>query len=202
MEDTMRKLFISSVLVAVLSFSTLVYAQGAGSTGYYIGIGGSYAFENFDADDDIDLDFDDTWGLNVKAGYRFSEQLALEFNFDYLSEFEADTRVRMFVPAEAELQIITYMIVGKFWPWLSPGAVKPFFDVGIGFMDADLDIEVLEIDVGWESETDLCAKLGGGVDFFIAPNVSIGAEGSYVWGFGDLDEIEYFNLTLGIAYHF
>jgi len=202
----MRKLFIFSVLMVVITFSTMLCAQELRSSNYYVGIGGSYAFENFDIDeDDVDLDFDDTWGLNIKAGYRFSEQLALEFNFDYLYEFEADDTERISgipVPVEAELQIITYMIVGKFWPWPSPGAVKPFFDVGIGLMDADLDVEVVEIDVGSESETDFCAKLGGGVDFFLDQNVSIGAEGSYVWGFGDLDEIEYFNLTFGIAYHF
>ena len=212
----MKKLSILPLLVMVLCFSTVSYGADAAGRTFYIGIGGSYAVEDFDVDEleaslegiasDSDVDFDDTWGLNLKAGYHVNNWLSLEFDFDYLSEFEADEGLDVLgipVDLDAELDVTTYMAVFKFTCVLEP--LKPFIVAGGGMMDADVDAKASALGVSAsdsESETDTCAKLGLGVDFFATKSVSIGLEGSYVWGFGDLDEISYYNLTLGLGYHF
>ena len=206
----MKKFFALACVVTVLSFATGSY--GKDTPGPYVGIGGSYAIENFDVDS-INLDgstfnpnFDDTWGLNAKVGYRFIDWLALEFNFDYLSEFEADHTVVVLglpVKAKMEIEVMTFMIAAKFAATFEK--VKPFLIVGGGYMRADADVKASVHGFSLsdsDSESDPCAELGLGIDFFPTDNVSLGFKGSHVWGFGDLDEIRYFNLTLGAAYHF
>ena len=212
----MKKPLIFIALLMVLCFCTSSYGADAAGRTFYIGIGGSYAFEDFDVDEvedalagissDSDFDFDDTWGFNLKAGYHVNNWLSLEFDFDYLSEFDADEDLDVLgiaVDLDADVDVMTYMAVLKFTCALEP--LKPFVVIGGGMMDADVDAKASALGVSAsdsESETDTCAKLGLGVDFFATESISIGLEGNYVWGFGDLDEINYYNLTLGLAYHF
>jgi hypothetical protein len=40
------------------------------------------------------------------------------------------------------------------------------------------------------------------LDFFATQDISFGIEGNYTGGFNDLEDIRYFNFTLGVAYHF
>jgi len=59
-----------------------------------------------------------------------------------------------------------------------------------------------------ESDTQACGKVGLGVDWWATPEVTVGLEGTYVFGFSDHDfdgaeiGISYFNIGLGVAYHF
>lgn len=208
----MKKFLIFTVLFAVLSFSTSLFAKDVGP---YIGIGGSYAYEDFDVDDeDIgaigpDMDFDNTWGINLKAGYHFNKLFSVEFDFDYLPGFECDESITYLgvpISVDAEADITTYMLAAKISPDLGSKITKPFVVVGFGMMHGEIDITASAPGFGSasdsDSETDTCAKLGLGVDFFARKNVSIGVEGNYVWGFGDMDEVRYINLTCGVAYHF
>ena len=181
-------------------------------------MGGSYAFEDLDFKYDVygedgdaiakggDVDFDDTWGLNLKAGYHVNNWLSVQLDFDYLSEFEGDDRLDVDgtpVDLDAELDVMTYMGVLKFTCTLEP--LKPFIVAGGGFMDADVDAKASVPDASGsssESDSGACAKLGLGVDYFWTQSLAIGLEGSYVWGLGDVDEIQYFIVTAGLAYHF
>ena len=216
----MNKLLISAVLmVTVLYSSTSSYAADAAGRSWYFGIGGSYAFEDFDAEkaeDDLegiargtDLDFHGTSGFNVTVGYHVADWLSLEFDFNWLSEFETgESLVGTVIPVDLNgvLDVITCMAVAKFTCALEP--LKPFIVVGGGNMDAHHyytapkapGLRVTTSDS--EPQSDLCGKLGLGVDFFATERVSIALEGSYVWGFGDLDAIKYFNTTLGLGYHY
>ena len=53
-----------------------------------------------------------------------------------------------------------------------------------------------------DDETDLCGKVGLGLNFFAFQDISLGIEGNYIFGFDDLVDIMYFNFTIGAAYHF
>lgn len=211
----MKKFLIFTVLFAILSFSTSLFAKDVGP---YIGIGGSYAYEDFDIDDEdleevgIDVDFDNTQGINLKAGYHFNKLFSLEFNFDFLPGFEWDdstTYLGVPINVDVEGDITTYMLVGKITPDFGSEIIRPFVVAGFGIMHGEIDVDVTASAAGYsasvsvsDSETDTCAKIGIGVDFFSKENVSIGLEGNYVWGFGDMDEFRYMNYTLGVAYHF
>ena len=187
----------------------------AKDVGPYIEIGGSYAYENFDMDDEdieaigLDVDFDNTWGINLKAGYHLNKLFSVEFDFNYLPDFEWDdstTYLGVPISVDAEADITTYMLVGKISPDLGSKITRPFVVVGFGVMHGEMDVTASALGFGStsasDSDTDACAKIGLGVDFFARKDVSIGVEGNYVWGFGDMDEVRYINLTCGVAYHF
>jgi opacity protein-like surface antigen len=215
----MNKFLVSAVLiVTVLYSSTSSYAADAASRNGYFGIGASYAFEDFDAEkagNDLegiargtDLDFDDAFGCNVTVGYHVAAWLSLEFELNWLSQFETgESLAGLLLPIDltGALDVTTYMVVAKFTCGLEP--LKPFIVVGGGNMEAQHYYEAYDgglVVTTSHSEcgTDVCAKLGLGVDFFVTKRVSVTLEGSYVWGFGDLDAIKYFNTTLGLGYHY
>jgi len=203
---------ILGFLVMVACGSTSSYGQDAAGRGLYIGMGASYAISNFEQEvTDIegassDSDFDDTWGINLKAGYHITDWLSIELNFDYLSDFEANETLNVSgvpVGTVGEVGVSTYMAVAKFTCVLEP--LKPFIVAGGGLMNADIDLKVSTPDLSVsdsDSETAPCVKLGLGADYFMTEAFSIGIEGSYVWGFQDLDDIGYANFTFGVGYHF
>jgi opacity protein-like surface antigen len=196
----------------VVCCSTSSYGQDAAGRGLYIGMGASYAISNFDQEvtdtegASFDSDFDDTWGMNLKAGYHLTNWLSVELDFDYLSDFESDETLNVSglpVDTDGEVDIITYMAVAKFTCVLEP--LKPFIVAGGGLMNADIDLKASTPDFSAsdsDSESEPCVKLGLGADFFVNEVLSIGIEGSYVWGFQDLDDIGYYNFTAGVGYHF
>jgi opacity protein-like surface antigen len=110
------------------------------------------------------------------------------------------------------------------------GNVSPYLVLGLGLMYANADGE-LPIGVAFagesvpipdfgddDSDTRACWKVGLGVDWWATPNVTVGLEGTYVAAFGDHEfdlvdipgvdvgdaeiGLDYFNIGLGIAYHF
>ena len=186
----MKKYFFFPALLMVIFFSTSLYAQQADVKKFYVGAGGSYAIEDFGDGDFDDGDFDNSWGVNVKAGYNLHPLLDIEFDFNYLNKFE---------DRGYDLNIMTYMIALKGYFPISTEKVKLSVVVGGGMMYAALDPEV---SVYSPDDTELCAKVGLGLDFFATPDISFGIEGNYTLGFNDLEEVRYFNFTLGVAYHF
>ena len=198
----MKKFYFFTALM-VIFFSTSLYAQQADVKKFYVGAGGSYAIEDFDGGD-----FDNSWGVNAKVGYHLHPLVDIEFDFDYLNEFEDREKFEflgMDIEGEADLNIMTYMIALKGYFPISTEKLKLSVVVGGGIMYADLDFKV---SVNGSSisdfydETELCGKVGLGLDFFATQDISFGIEGNYTLGFNDLEDIRYFNFTLGVAYHF
>jgi opacity protein-like surface antigen len=203
---------ILGFLVMVLCVSTSSYGEDTAGRGLYISVGASYAISNFDQEvtdtegASSDSDFDDTWGINLKAGYHLTNWLSVELDFDSSSDFESDETLNVSgacVETDGEVDVTTYMAVAKFTCVLEP--LKPFIVAGGGLMNADINLKVSTPDLtvsDSESETELCMKLGLGADYFVTETFSIGIEGGYVWAFQDLDDIGYTNVTLGVGYHF
>jgi hypothetical protein len=52
------------------------------------------------------------------------------------------------------------------------------------------------------SDSDAAINFGGGFDYYVNDQVSLGLDGKYVWGTGDLEAIEYFVGTINAAFHF
>lgn len=118
-----------------------------------------------------------------------------------------------------EVDAWALMLAGKV---SKAGNVSPFITLGAGVMPTSLNGEPSETapysgfvrsfsESGAENEA--CGKLGVGIDYFATRNVSLGFEGSYVFGLGDFAfdwgflgdrkmDILYFIFTLGAAYHF
>ena len=204
----MKKHIFFAVFVVIIFSGTSLYAGQDHLDHFYVGVGGSYALEDFNNSPDID----NSWGVNAKIGYHTHPLLDIEFDFDYLNKFEYSDSYKLFgigLEEEVDLEILTYMIALKGYFPISTEKVKLSTVVGAGLMYADLKYEISTSGLPYETsisgsddETDLCAKVGLGLDFFAFQDISLGIEGNYTFGFGDLDDIRYFNFTIGAAYHF
>ena len=175
----MKRHLFFGVLVVVIFSCTSLYAGQDHLDHFYVGAGGSYAIEDFDSS----ADYDNSWGVNAKVGYHTHPLLDIEFDFDYLSKFEGDA---------VDPEILTCMFTLKGYFPQSTEKVKLSTVVGAGIMHAD----------AYGDATELCGKVGLGLDFFAFQDISLGIEGNYTFGFGDLEDIRYFNFIIGAAYHF
>jgi opacity protein-like surface antigen len=224
--NIMKNFLILSSLVVVLCLATSTYGQDTSDRGAYIGIGGSYAleFEHMDHFEDafspVKTNFDKARGMHLKFGYHVNDFFCMEGVFDYLPGFETDetwTDGSRVENAEADIDIMTLMVAAKLH--IPSDIVQPFCVVGVGLMHAEIDAERYESALGTvsgsDSDVQSCAKVGVGFDLFLARNVSIGMEGSYVFGLeecsfqsdafkedhADMD-VRYWNIAFGLAYHF
>ena len=187
----MKRHLFFAVLVVVIFSCTSLYAGQDHLDHFYVGAGGSYAVEDFDDSPD----YDNSWGVNAKIGYHTHPLLDIEVDFDYLNNFEYAETYKVLgtrFEGEVDLEILTCMFVLKGYFPISTEKVKLSTVVGTGIMHADANAD----------ETDWCGKIGLGLDFFTTQYISIGIEGNYTLGFGDLHDIGYFNFTIGAAYHF
>ncbi|MDL1962784.1 MAG: porin family protein [Deltaproteobacteria bacterium] len=206
----MKRHFFFAVLalMTVIFSCTSLYAEQNHLGNFYVGAGGSYAVEDFDNGPD----YDNSWGVNAKIGYHTHPLLDIELDFDYLNNFEYDESYKVSgtrFKEEGDLEIFTCMFALKGYFPISTEKVKLSTIVGAGLMHADSKHEFFSSALpdktsisGSNDEIDLCGKVGLGLDFFTAQDISIGIEGNYTFGFGDLDDIRYFNFIIGAAYHF
>jgi opacity protein-like surface antigen len=191
-----KKCIFMLVAVIVLLTLSLNAEAGPAETGFYIGGGVSYAWENFDTDDIEDqgfnVDVDDAWGFNAFAGYRIMRHLAFEGNFNWYDDFDVDANGFDF-----EVKIWTFMLDLKAMYPVYNDRLVPYLRSGGGYMDAEIDAGSID-----EDESDFAWNLGGGIDYFVTDRISLGLDGKYVWGSGDLDELEYFVGSARVAFYF
>jgi opacity protein-like surface antigen len=192
-----RSFITISLLIGCLAF--FVTPANAVEKKYYVGVAGSNQGINFD-DNAVDWD-DSTWGVNAKFGYRLTPAVSFQFDVDWITDVEGNLKSNPSLGGEVEVQTAILSFKGYF-PTSKP--VKPFIIAGFGILHYDVDLNdntqsLVAVD---DDETDLCLKIGAGVDVFINQSFSIGFEGNYTAGREKVDAIEYWNLSLGAAYHF
>ncbi len=192
-----KRLCLGLTLIAMIGIPARVQAEEAeddyGRSGFYLGAGLGLGFEQFE--DTGGLDIDTGIGVDVWAGYRMIPNVAAELQLEYIDRLDSS-----FGGVEFEGNVLTF--TGNLKVYLTTGRVQPFAVVGIGFLR--LEVEALGVS---ESETDFAARLGGGVDFYISPNLSLGATASYVVTVSspsqvDNDGLDYVSLVLGVQYRF
>ncbi|MCK4390441.1 MAG: porin family protein, partial [Desulfobacterales bacterium] len=196
-----------AAVAVVLSFAALILAGSAEAREkkdkeYYVSLYGLYAFESLDEGQTKDkfsgpikVDFDDAWGFQVRGGYIMNKYFSAEAMFEYVAPFEAKSGAN-----EDDLDVMNFTLNGKF---TCPAYEKfvPYAVVGLGAMNAYEDISY----GGRSSETSdwgFGARCGLGLDLYIDPDFSLGLEGVYVFGTGDVDHVEYTSVALGASYHF
>lgn len=212
----MRKLLLSVGLFCVLSLSTSIVAA---DPGMYIGIGGSYNWDSFSLGEleegltaigvDQGLVFENTWGLNLEAGYALSDSLTLGLDLGYVDDFEITAPTwsqGIPVTLSVKVELVTFMAVAKYSLPIGPRDVRPFIVGGIGLMTGDTTATVSgNVSVFLsesDSESDLCAKIGLGAEFLTTENLSIVVEGGSVLGTGEMEDIQYLRVAAGVTYRF
>ena len=198
-------LFLSTVILlftASISTAEEDLPRNVKKNDYYIGLGGSYAFEDFDG-----VDFKSKGGGNLQFGYFFTNVVSLGVDFDYF-QFELDESstflTDLTVKPKADLDIVTVLVTMKVS--YDQGVVRPFFFYGLGAMYANIDgnvpVSQIELTTTDDDEVAPAGQIGAGIDFVPIEEISIGLRGSAVMGTRDLLEIRYIPFTLGVAYRF
>ncbi|MEW6742367.1 MAG: outer membrane beta-barrel protein [Planctomycetota bacterium] len=161
-------------------------------TGLYVSGGLLRAWDDVDdiEDSDFDLDSDQAYGWDLRAGLRFLNHFAVELMYEDLQQFD-------FEGAEADLSSI--MAQGKLY--LLTGIIQPYGLLGIGFVDGDLDVETIGDDIS-EDETDFMLRGGLGLELFLLPSFSLFAEGAYYWPQDDLEDLNFYTAQVGASLHF
>jgi len=188
-------------MVCLVLFSGL--AQAADKK-FYLGVYGVYAWENIDEEQTkdkftgpIEVKFDNSWGVQARAGYMLNSSLTLEAMAEYITPFEAIGTGSN----KDELDVKNFNLNAKF---TFPDQTKqfvPYLLMGVGVMNAHEDIKY----DGARSETsDWGVGLRGGLgfDLYVQESISLGLEGAYAFGTGEVDHIRYMTLALGVSYHF
>ena len=197
MKRRITALMISLLCLALFSGSAL-----AEDKKMYLGVYGLFAWQNIDEQQTkdkftgpIEVDFDDSRGFQLRGGYVYNKIFTAEAMFEYITPFEASTGSN-----SDELDIKNLSLNAKFTCPIYDRFV-PYALVGLGIMNAHEDIQYN----GATSETsDWGAGFRGGlgIDWYIYKSVSLGLEGVYVTGSGEVDHARYSSLALGISYHF
>jgi hypothetical protein len=195
----MKSVFLTVVLSSILIPATL-FAQMNGNS-FYIGAGGSWSITD-------STDPDDSPGANLKLGYHAHHMLDIEFNFDWIDRFEDSESLNILdteLEYQTEMEIMTFMFDLKGYFPIPSDIVRLSVVAGGGLMYADYEtrtsVGMIDVTVD-DDELDFCGKLGLALDIYAAPSFSIGAEGNYTMGVEDLDDVNYWNFSLGVAYHF
>jgi opacity protein-like surface antigen len=189
-----RKTFRSVGVVVLLAGSVMAAEptkNDFGRTGWYVGCGATYAFEDFSSGG---LEVGDAPGFKALGGYRLHRNFAAEVDVDYLNGFDVSAggydlgRVRG----------VATTVNGK--GYLATGRVQPYGVAGIGGVyvagfDSSLD-NVLGVNGGF------LGRFGGGLDVYATEHLVVNAEATYDLPTGDVSSLRFVPLTLGAQYRF
>src|SRR5512145_1953826 len=150
--------------------------------GAYVGLAGSFGIYT-ELDDDFGIDdVDEPLGLNARVGYRLHPHFSLEGEFEWLSDADLESDVG----GDGEIESFVGTLNGKAYPLT--GQIQPFAILGLGYM---------EVDVDGESEGDFAARLGGGVDVYVTPNLVVNLGATYVTPADDLTVFDFVSIGWG-----
>ena len=152
-----------------------------GRTGAYVGGGLALAV------DDIDRfsEFDTGIGFDSYAGYRFAPHFAAELELEYLNRVNNTA-----TGTKGSLLAFTGNLKG----YILTGRFQPFALVGVGLNWAGGGVN------GTKDESGFGARFGGGFDFYLTENWSLGSTASYVLGTGNVKHINWVSIVMGAQY--
>jgi len=193
---------ITALLICVVCFVLFAGSAFSADKRFYLGAYGLYAWGNLDEQQTkdkftgpIEVKFDDTWGMQLRGGYLFNKTLTVEAMFEYIAPFEALTGAN-----KDELDVKNFSLNAKITFPMNERFI-PYLIVGIGVMNAHEDI-VFNNATSETSDWGAGFRGGLGIDLYVHESISLGLEGVYVTGSGNVDHIRYSSLALGISYHF
>ena len=160
--------------------------------GPYVGIGGNYAIENFDATG-VGNDGNSP-GFHVRAGYRVHPNVAIEGLYEYMSEFDEDS----FPASRTTNNYSAWAVTLNAKGYLLTGRWQPYLLYGLGYID--VNGHNVQNNTGTGEGLDM--RFGAGMDACLTENIAIGPEVAYVLPFGDAANFDMITVALGLRYKF
>jgi opacity protein-like surface antigen len=156
-------------------------------TGWYVGAFGSAMLNAYRTAGS----YDDSGGFDARFGYREREWLALEAELEW-THFDGSI-----FGTPADTDTIIGGVNAKLFPML--GRYQPYGLIGVNGMGVIVDRSAGIKDFGG---TDWAFRFGAGIDVYATRNIVVAFEGTYVWGVGDVWDLDYGTVGLGVLYRF
>jgi opacity protein-like surface antigen len=152
--------------------------------GLYLGGGGSYGTDVFTDEIansfNVPVDVDDTFGANARVGLRLFAPLALELQYEWLSEY--DIEILGFDAFSLEQQALSANLKLYLPIW----RVQPYLLAGVGFVHYELEDSVPGIDLSAD-DTVLAGRFGGGAEVYLTRHLALYGEGAVVLTAAEID---------------
>src|SRR5262245_33557381 len=143
-----------------------------------------------------------SWGGEMRAGYRFHPYLAAELQGQYNGQFDVKGNA-IGRPLLGTVRAVTSTANLKLYPLtgILTDVVQPYALGGVGILWADTQDKVVgaHLPVG---DVEFAGRGGIGVDTYISPMLAVYMEGSYVAPTGSLAGYGLAAITCGAQFHF
>jgi len=185
-----------------LALASPSQAQDFARRGGYFVAGGNYVLEQFT--DPGRFRFEDSWGLNLRLGYRYIPWLSSELEWEFISGFDIKGQDADGTPVnEFGLKIDGGNIGLNTKAYLMPGRIQPYLLVGIGVMYAS--VTNFPYQLSWLRNVEGAAfsvRGGGGLNVYLTDQWGLTAGVSYVLPVGNLENLRYVSVDGGFEYRF
>ena len=197
----MKRICRRIVLVSLATFfllATVSIAPAAEKGGFYAGVFGSFVMpDELDIEDGGEkVDLDDSFALGIKGGLIIPQNpwLAPELEYTYLGEQDFDN-------TNVDGNFSAHNFMANLLLRYPEGKIHPFVGVGIGISRGTVEIGSWD-----EDDTAFAWQLMAGVNFELAPKISLDLAYKYFNSEYDIEnvDVEAQNhiIQVGVNYHF
>jgi hypothetical protein len=199
---TVGWLVLGAALGLGLALASPSQAQDFARRGGYAVAGGNYMLQQFT--DPGRFDFADSWGLNLRLGYRYLPWLSSELEWEFISGFDINGQDSDGQPVDGEgLKIDGGNIGLNTKAYLMPGRIQPYVLLGIGALYAS--VTNFPYQLSWLRNVNGVAfsvRGGAGLNVYFGHHWGFTAGVSYVLPVGNLDNLRYVSIDGGFEYRF
>lgn len=147
----------------------------------------------------------DSWGFNVRGGYRFNEYVAAEGIYEYADKFGGS--VTSPLTGRKRSADVQTNLGAAGWKLILPlNRFQPYLWGGIGMLNANGNAKIQRLDGATvrasDSNTGFMGRVAGGLDVFLTREISVYTDASYVMPATGPTDLYYFSLGFGGRYNF
>jgi opacity protein-like surface antigen len=211
--------WLATCLVAGSALAGDGQSSTFGHPGFYVGAGGVYASDIFETEIEdivedsfgvpVNVDVDDSWGANGRIGYRLGSWFAAEIQYEWIDPFDVDLSAVGLPIGSASLEAQTVTLNGRL---IAPiWRTQPYLLVGVGGAFYNFTDNTLGNVLGGSgNKTGFAGRGGGGLDVYLTDSLILNAEAAVLLttedfntpAAGDLDDLYYLSVGLGLRYQF
>jgi len=201
-----RRIVFLGALCALIVPAAASAAGDFDRFGPYVGINAAWGYPLFedeirDVTGDSAATVDPSWGLDARLGLRLFSFLAIEGQYEWMDDFEAN--IPSFGPA-ATAHITGNTFTGNLKLYIPIWRIHPYALAGIGFTKYKIEAGPTTV------KQDLFAgRVGGGADVYLTEKVALNAEVAALLTANDLEfnsnsfsSLNYLSVNFGLMYRF
>jgi opacity protein-like surface antigen len=180
-------------------------------SGWYLGLVGIFAISDISLNTtqlgmvppqpaDTDPKFDNSGGVDFRAGYRVHPRVAVEFDYQWQAGFySSNPAVKL--PGTEGIEIDTHLLSLNAKVFAATGRWQPYGLVGASLLIFNKEIVNLK-PKPWDVDYGFAPRFAAGLDYYITENWALTLEGTYIVPVGVVDGANYGTVGGGFQYRF